>query len=62
MVFCILYFFVNKCVDSYFIAKPVTSSTVDGPDCSRYSPGALVKILVKSGKKCYKADFFRIVT
>jgi len=26
------------------------------------SPGALVKILVKMGKKCYKADFFRIVT
>jgi len=23
------------------------------------SPGALVKILVKSGKKCYKADFFQ---
>ena len=57
MVFCILYFVVNKCVDSYFIAKPVTSSTVDGPDCSRYSPGALVKILVKSGKNVIKLIF-----
>jgi len=26
------------------------------------SPGALVKIFMKNGKKCYKADFFRIVT
>jgi len=35
----------------------------DSKELINTSPGALAEILAKSGKKCYKADFFsRIVT
>jgi len=48
--------------DFYKLVKKMFPDAQEQVLLANHSPGALVKILVKMGKKCYKADFFRIVT